>query len=255
MIMNLLGKTLVLVQVALSLVLLSWGVAVFAYPVDLGWKEPRRAWVDAPEGKSGNERIASEIDKRAAAVKKAVEAKHRALARVEQAQKAVAAVQHKFWQLHLAYNNVLVQLRQANADIPIREIRFAKDKGVPELDAKEPTGLAYDKAVPDADKSFEKYLQVLKDRHQSIKMTQESIAKILEEEKKITLYLAGKDANDKQVNPGIYGLLEQEAAMQTQLKEEYDYLQPLWVRELNAAQILMQRHARLEKRVKELEKP
>jgi hypothetical protein len=140
----------VLIQAALSLVFLSWGIAIFASPVDLAWKEPRRAWVDPPEGKSGNERIASEFDKRAAAVKRAVEAKQRALARVEAAQKKLAGVEHSFWQLRLAYNAELDKLQSGQGDIVVNEIEFKN--GTPAL-AKSPTGLAY-KALPGATKSI-----------------------------------------------------------------------------------------------------
>jgi hypothetical protein len=50
----------------------------------------------------------------------------------------------------------------------------------------------------------------------------------------------------------MYGLLEHEATLQRKLKEEYDYLQPLWIRELNSAQILLELNDRLKRRLKEL---
>lgn len=250
MIMNLLGKSLVLVQLALGVGFLGWAATIFAYPVDLGWKEPRRAWVDPPEGKKDNERIASEIDKRAAAVKKAAEAKQRALARVELAQKDLADVEHKFWRHHLAYRAEIARLQSADGKIDVRNILF--EGGVPTLDAKNSTGLAYEKKAVGVDLSIAKLLDVLGKRQGEIKSVQEDIKKILEKELEITRYLSGKDENDKQANPGLYGLLDEEASKQRKLKEEYDYLQPLWVRELNAAQILLERRARLEKRLKEL---
>lgn len=249
MIMNLLGKSLVLVQLALSVAFLGWAAAIFAYPVDLGWKEPRRAWVDPPEGKKDNERIASEIDKRAAAVKKAAEAKQRALARVELAQKDLVDAEHKFWRYHLAYRAEIASLKSADGKITVRNILF--EGGLPKLDAKSSTGLAYEKPLA-VDLSLVKLFDLMKARQDEIKKVQEAIKNNLAEETRLTRYLTGKDENDKQANPGLYGLLDEEATKQRKFKEEYDYLQPLWVRELNAAQILLDRRAKLERRLKEL---
>jgi hypothetical protein len=247
--MNYVGKSLVFVQLGLSLVLLSWGVAVFAYPVDLGWKEPRKVWVDPPEGKKDNERIASELDKRAAAVRLAVDAKHRAVARADKAVQELRGIEHRFWQYHLAYLAELDKLERAPGNIEIREILL--QNGTPVL-SKDSLGVVLDKPFKDVNQSFAAYDKIRIDREGQIDKLQEEIRKLLEAEQQVTLHVSGKDETGKRLGPGLYGLLEIEAAKQQKLKEEHDYLQPLWIRELNSAQIQLRINGRLKKRLKEL---
>ena len=69
--MNRIGKTLVLLHTAVSIVALSWAVGLFFQFTDWGWKEAR-----LKEGR----RIPSEYDKRTAAFKEGVKARDIALA-------------------------------------------------------------------------------------------------------------------------------------------------------------------------------
>src|SRR5439155_15535155 len=66
--MNSVGKALVLINLVLSIVLMTWALILIVQPVDYAWKEPRKVWVTSPpEGKKErSERIASRIDERVA---------------------------------------------------------------------------------------------------------------------------------------------------------------------------------------------
>src|SRR5262249_9003769 len=102
--MNVLGKALVLINFALSVVLLAWAVALFLRPVDWGWKEARKVWLDPAEGKSApNERQASLIDERVAAYGKLREFRKDGVARARQAAARLAPVEGQFGFNRLVY--------------------------------------------------------------------------------------------------------------------------------------------------------
>ncbi len=120
--MNNLGKTLVLINLVLSILLLSWAALLVLHPVDWGWAEPRKAFGSAGE-KKDNERIASKIDERIAAYSKFHEAKQLALPNVQPAQDRLNQSAH-----YLGFNRRLYRAELARLDrpnIPAQDLALA----------------------------------------------------------------------------------------------------------------------------------
>src|SRR5205807_10367081 len=94
MTMNRIGKGLVLVNTAASLVALAWAAGVFFQFTDWGWKEPRSEL---------GLRIPSEYDKRTATFKEAVKARDMALPALQPAWASLREAEERFPQNHLFY--------------------------------------------------------------------------------------------------------------------------------------------------------
>src|SRR5690349_3872250 len=108
MIMNRIGKGLVLANTAASIVALSWAAGVYFQFTDWGWKEPRSEL---------GLRIPSEYDKRTAAFKEAVKARDTAVPALQPAWASLRAAEEPFPQNHLFYKQELARLRSATDPI------------------------------------------------------------------------------------------------------------------------------------------
>jgi hypothetical protein len=243
---NYLGKGLVLVTVAVSGLFLAWTLAIFTQTVDWGWKDPRKGL---------GERMPSEIDKRIAAVKEALRFKARAEAVAKSAGDALVAAEQDFPSNVLSYQAKLKELREAPGKIKVVELKL--DKGVLARASKRATaGPVYENVVPGAEKSTAGYFVDLKKIQVAMDAATTEIKDLTEKEKELTENLNGKkDETGKAVKVGMYELLEREKKTQEQLKAEAEYLQPLWVRELVDAQLLIARMGRLDQRLEELKRP
>jgi hypothetical protein len=287
MIVNNVGKLLVLLHLAVSIVVLCWAVMLFIQPVDWGWKEPRKAWHDPPEGKKepANERVASRIDERVAAWGKLQENRARAMAAVKKAEKPLKDMEMGFAENHLYYAKELKRLESAEKIDPkegIAEVQFIPKDGRPQLKPPAPWGLptfgkplttkVEDKEVP-LDKSYAGYLADLLAKLKDIQQVQEKIGGRVDKDgnlvlddkgkpvkegwinklKAITLRLNGEhDDEGKLKEPGLYVLVEAEAEAQRKVREELDYLQPIWVTALYNAQLFRARRHQLEERLTKL---
>jgi hypothetical protein len=255
--MNNIGKALVLVNVALSLVLLAWAVILIAQPVDYGWKEPRKVWVTTPpEGKKEpNELIAAQIDERVAGYEKLREARGNAVAWAKQAAANLARVQGGFGYNHREYRREAERLWGKLGTIPIAEIRkpdgtYAFRKDVPGKEWKMPL---WDQPVPGVDRSYKQYVDDLGKKAKEIEAVSKRMGTVHDLQAKLTIQLNGVHGKEgKVVEPGYYDLLETEAQEQKRLREELEYLKPLWVMELFNADFLRARRQGLEKRLLEL---
>jgi hypothetical protein len=288
---NNLGKTLVVVNLALSLLGLGWAVAVVTSPVDWGKKEAGRVWTNPAEGK--NERRAARIDERLALKVLLADERLRALARVKQAEEAVRKAEAHFGYNHLAYVYELARLEAGQGDAKdprtaylvaagvlskdaaakgqfvVREVKFLPD-GSAAVIPNAAHGLpVFERIVTALEKPYAAYLKDYYDLVGEVKLNakgevEEVIkpgilgrlhaenAQWLAKKEQLTEWLNGKRAGDKVIKPGLYDLQEQEAEIQRRLREELTYLQPLWVRELYNAQLLRSRRMGLEKRLREL---
>lgn len=288
--MNNLGKTLVVVNLLLSVLGLGWAVAVVTSPVDWGKKEAARAWANPGEGK--NERLAAKIDERLALRVRLSEDRQRALARVKLAEEAVRKAEAHFGYNHLAYVYELARLEagQGAAKDPrtaylvaagvlskeaagkgefvVREIKFLPD-GSAAVNPNAAHGLpVFEKIVPGLEKPYAAYLKDYYDLVGEAKLNDKGEIEIIKpgligqlhkdnagwlaKKEKLTEWLNGVRVGDKVIKPGLYDLQEQEAEIQRRLREELTYLQPMWVRELYNAQLLRSRRMGLEKRLREL---
>jgi hypothetical protein len=256
MMINNLGKGLVLVTLAVSGLFLAWTIAVFLQSTDWGWKDPR---------KDLGERIPSEIDKRMAALNEAIKFGARAKASAKSAEDTLALAQKDFPRNVLLYQSKLKELRSGEGKINVMELKY--DNGVLVRDPKSPqvgdpksaratAGPVFDPVVPGAEKSALGYYADFKKVQAAIAATSVEIQKLTEKEKEMTVNLIGqKDEDGKLVKAGMYELLEKEKKTQEQVKEEMEYLQPLWVQGLMDAQKLLARMGGLDQRLIELKRP
>jgi hypothetical protein len=286
--MNKLGKTLVLVNLVFSVLLLSWAVALFFQPVDWGWQEPRKVYGAGGETKD-NERLASRIDERLAAYPRYVEAAQLALASLKPAQEALDETQK-----HLGFNRRLHRAELARLERPglpadqvalaamlspdvkqpakfepVRAVKYSPN-GLLALAGDRPWGWPIlDKVVEvevftaagkpqklKIDRPFSEYLTDLGKTIQAVEDVSLRLTGkdgLLEKLQKQTVWLNGRhDDKGQLIEPGVYQLLDMETAHQRKLREELDHLQPLWVRELYNAQLLRARRESLEQRLREL---
>src|SRR5437764_1104207 len=114
--MNRIGKGLVLVHTAISIVALSWAAGLLLQFMDWGWKEPRSEL---------GLRIPSEYDKRAAAFKEAVKARDAAFVTIKPARLALREAEERFGQNHLFYNQELTRLYSSTEPIEVKYIKKA----------------------------------------------------------------------------------------------------------------------------------
>ncbi len=146
--MNRIGKTLVLLNTAVSIVALSWAVGLFFQFTDWGWKEAR-----LKEGL----RIPSEYDKRTAAFKEGVKARDIALAGLVPARSALRDAQDHFAENHLFYVADLTRLRSSSEPI---EAKYIDETGKVALDTpgKNVGKPVLKDKVPGIAKSYDSYL-------------------------------------------------------------------------------------------------
>jgi hypothetical protein len=238
--MNKLGKLLVLLHTALSVVAMAGALGVFLQFVDWGWKEPR---------KQLDQRVASEYDKRAAALKEAAKARDIAFARVKPAQDALRDAQQRFAGNHLVYLDKLDKLRNAIGALEVKEIKYNKDGVVLDTPGKV-TGLpVFELKVDGIEKSYSAYQADLKKINGEIDDTVKETRKWTEALEAISDQLLGKNGA-----PGLYALLEDEKKAQDQAFFEKEYLQPRWARALEEAELFMSRRVGLEQTLQGLKK-
>jgi hypothetical protein len=245
MTMNTVGKSLVLVHVALSLLGMSWALALFLGAPDWGFKTPR---MDATE------RVPSELDKRIAAYKQALKARDAVLPGVDKAQGAAQLAMHRFAENHRFYRRHLEELRSGEGDIKVKEVKYTG--GELNLDVPRVGKPQFDD-VPDIDKSLVQYRKELTDAEQGlykqIHVLGEEVRDWIAKNNKVTFQLNGMDDAGKKVRVGLYDLLDLEAQMQARIRFEKEYLQPQWADAREQAGRYAERRARLEQTIERLE--
>lgn len=238
MIMNRIGKGLVLVNTAASIVALAWAVGLYFQFTNWGWKEARvkEGW-----------RIPSEYDKRAAAFKEGVKARDIALTGLMPARAALRDAEDHFAQNHLFYIADLTRLRSAAEPI---EAKYIENNGQIVLDTpgKETGKPVLKDKVEGIAKSFDAYLTDLKKLHDDIDKQIMEIRDWTAKEREVTFILNGKDDLGKvQKNTvGIYSLLDAEKKAQDAARAEKEYLQPIWARARQEAELLVERRQSLQ---------
>jgi hypothetical protein len=241
---NHLGKGLVLVTTAVSILFLAWAVAIYTQTIDWGWKDPRSEL---------KERVPSEIDKRMAALQEALRLTARSQAEVNDRASELAVAEKDFdGNVHL-YRAKLAELYTAKGAIKVQEIGYDKGKLLHNPPDRRTAPPAFGKVMDGIKKSLAEYQKEFNALQKEMDDVTAKINETLKKESELTVNLNGKkDENGKLEKVGLYTLLEKEKMTHDQIKAELDYLQPLWVQELVDAQLLLERTARLEHRIAEL---
>lgn len=251
--MNFLGKGLVLLHVTLSFLALSWAAAIFLQYVDWGWKEPRGDYWDTNQ-KKYTMRVASEIDKRSAALNQALIGRDTVMPEIKPQVDRLREAQKYFPVNHLWYQSKLASLRNDKEPIVVKEIKT--DQGVPLLESGEkPLGVpVLDNLIPNVTKSQAVLEADLKKINADIEVTTKQIDAITKESKKITSVLNGfNEETGAKERPGIYDLIQYESRTQSEIKVEMeDVLKPRWVDAVKEAELFVERRARLEADLKRI---
>ena len=227
---NKLGKFLVLVHTTVAILAMSWAGAVFLQFIDWGWKEPRK-YLD--------ERIASEYDKRAAALAEAHKAYTSLAPKVAPAQTAWRNAERRFPTNHLFYVAKLDELRNSPAPkMVVNEVLMTN--GSPSLDAAL-LGKPILKNPVAVSKSYVKYLEEYYAVQKQIEAVSAQIKGEIAKEEKLSQRLGGDDKK-----PGVYRLVEIEKETQDKIKSEKQYIQPQWVSALRQVDVYKDRQNRLE---------
>jgi hypothetical protein len=243
---NRIGKTLVLVHTAASLLFMTFAGAVFFQQIDWGWKEPRKDM-------SGTVRFASEIDQRSAAVVEAQKTIAMVGAPLGTAQALLASAEPRLYQNHLWYRDQLANLQSDPALKSVKEIKL--DKGAVVLDAPEIGKPVLGQDLPGLVHCHEQYLKELKDLQATIDDITNKIQKVVEEEEKpLTYLLNGKDDAGKPFRPGLYQLVDDSYQEQVRTKFEIDYLRPQWVELTRQLGQFQERYSYLEENLGRLKK-
>lgn len=261
---NLLGKTLLVIYVAGSIMLMTFAGALYLNAVDYGWKQPRQVYIDSEARKPAeNAAVPSRFDKREAAVRKVTRQKWESLLRLGQAQASYQEIEPFLADNRLKGDAELAKLENGPGEFVVKDIKF-DDQGLLGLEPSPNNRAlgfpALEVVVPGVSMSYSSYVAKLADVNSRIKTAQDRTDEVLKLEELLTNRMTGAiDKDGKQirqngavVQPGWYYLLEAEATAQRRLKAEVEYLQPLWVKELVDAQLLVSRRDILQKRLEEL---
>jgi hypothetical protein len=233
--LNSIGKGLVLVHTTFSLMLLGWALVTYLKFTDLGWKEPNKVW----ETKDTGFRIASELDKRTAALYELYRARERSLPAIKPALDQLVETMDRFPKNHLFYVDELKKVESSPDPIQAKAIK--SDKSGLNLDT---PGKAIGKPILETpiagiDKSLKKYQEDLKKLQDEIlklteddkdKMKEGDIPKLVKSIDEITIQLYGtkdKDGNTEVI--GLLEILEKERIQQDKVQAEKEYITPIYV--------------------------
>jgi hypothetical protein len=239
--MTLAGKILVVLNVGLSLIFLSWAVLTFTQATDWGFKDPRKDIVGQP--------IPSEIKKREAKLAEVKKTATPAVVAWRNASADLAAVEKRVPENHVWYVQQMKLADSAKGAVAVKELK--REEGRLVLDAAPWGHPVLDKQV--ADKSLEGYKDDFQTVQANIDTVRKNIAKLSETEKDLTAQINGSLDESGAHKKGILDLLELEAETQRRVKTEIDYIKPLWVQELMDAQLLIERQQQLEGRKEQLQ--
>lgn len=238
--MTTLGKTLVLVIVALSIPCFLFGLGIYSYSIDWGWTTDYTR-------KVFDQKIASEIGKRQAVLAELADAQNRALIAWKRAQTELAKTESTIASRQLQYTRELERI-QAGESISVEDLNHQK----PWLFKKNPrTGKPFFDS--DATKSYHGYITDLNAVLTKVNTVRTQINKVMADQKRLTEELIGKDEGGGKQGKGLYALITMEQDVQKRAREEVNDLKPLYYQELIAGQVLRDRQDSLRYRLQELE--
>lgn len=253
---NTLGKMLVLMHTVLSLAALTWGVVVIVQGRDFGWAEPAKTPIAFSADGTPTKwvRHASAIDKSRAALEDAAKHRDRLYAAVKPALDDLAEAEPYLADNHLDYLKELNRLAKGKDPLkdPVRRLDGGglvlekKNVGKPAFKDGEVEITLADGKVLKIEKTLEAYQEDLKALHTKIEAVQKELAKFNDDTKKFTTELIGTDDDNKQIQPGLYDLIELEYKAQTRYKEELEDIKQPWSTYIEQARQHMFRRTDLE---------
>src|SRR6266446_14050 len=242
--MNVLGKTLVLIHLALSVLALGWALMLFLQFLDLGWMEPKKVL---------DQRIASEFDKRTLAHRQAVKASTLVIADMEKQASNLFQARAAFPANHLLYVSELERLKTGTSDLPQEYKQPVWKDGVPTAsDGKPFSAPDLTATVEGIEHPLVKYMDDLRNLQKQVDQERERSMAWFERHAQITVLLNGEKVKDVTVKPGLYSLLDQEQQLQDKSKFEKEYLEPIWASALERAEVFLGRRDSLQNTIERL---
>lgn len=223
---NRIGKGLVLVHTAFALLLMAWAGSIFLSFDDFGWKDPFKVWDSKDTGK----RVASQLDKRVAALHQLYHARDRAVPGIRPAVDALMETMEHFPKNHLFYTEELKKIREAPDAIAPKAIVW--DKGDLVLDTKDKLvgKVTFGAPVPGIDKSIKTVNAELADVLAKVEAITPVIAKLVKDIDEITIQLYGSKNKDGTTDViGLLEVLENEKTHQDKIAAEKTHLIPIYV--------------------------
>jgi len=206
---------------------MTWAVMIFMQFKDFGWKEPFKVW----ETKDGGYRVASELDKRVAALHELYRARDRHAPAIRPALEALADTMERYPQNHLYYAKELEKVRSSPDAIQPKGIKWSKDGIVLDTPGKVIGKAVLDQPIEGIDKSLKVYREELKKVQGEIDKVSPEISKVVKQADEITIQLYGTkdEKTNESIDIGLYEVLELERVLQDKLAAEKEYLTPVYV--------------------------
>jgi hypothetical protein len=224
--MNRIGKSLVLVMMACSIVFMTWTVMVYLQFNDFGWKEPKKVWTS----KDAGYRVASMLDKRTAVLHELLRQKDRALPGVEPAIKTLNETMSFFPKNHQFYLEELEKVRNSDGEIAPQKLTWEKGELVLDTPGKNLGKPVMKGAVEGIKLSTKKTREELDGILAQIEKITPEIADLTKNTDAITIQLFGtKDDKGNSADIGLYEVLENENTHQEKIRQEIEYITPKYV--------------------------
>jgi hypothetical protein len=247
--MNMLGKSLVLLHALLSVAGMSWAIVLVLQARDFGRIEPNKEVLE-----KSTVLHASEYDKSQAAAVEASNTRNRTYAHVKPAIDSIRATEPFLPGNTLFYRSELLRLKEAPDKIEVRRLKDAGNKlDTPDNNLGKP--VPEDKVLEMVSKSYKAYEADRKKLFEEIDTVEAEIRKITNTTKKLTEQLTGTDEANKYVQPGLYQLIDLEFKYQGQIKSEIDDMKPNWSKAIEQSRLFQYRRADLEATLEKLQGP
>jgi hypothetical protein len=238
--MSVLGKLLVLIIAAFSLICCLFGVGIYTYSINWGWQEKFN------RSEFGT-KVASELKKRQDAIKELGEGRKRAEAGWLPARTLMVNTEANIARDQLNFVEEMERVRKG-PDLTVAQL--AKKK--PWLMEKQKrTGKALFEG--DIGKSYDSLVGEVNGVRKQMAKVRKDIQGVLDEETTLTEELIGKKDEAGKRQKGLYALVILEQEVQRRATEELGDLKPLYYQELVDSQTLLHRQESLQFRLRQLE--
>src|SRR5690349_11073792 len=104
---NIIGRSLILIYTTCAVLVMGWALITFLRLDDYGWLEPLKVW----DSKDTGYRVASDLDKKTAALQEQYRMRERSLPAIQPSLDALAESMDRFPKNHLFYVAELEKLR------------------------------------------------------------------------------------------------------------------------------------------------
>jgi hypothetical protein len=223
---NTIARFLILVYTACSILVLGWALATFLRLDDYGWIEPLKVW----ESKDAGYRVASDLDKRTAALIDQMRTRERSLPAIQPALDGLTETMDRFPKNHLFYVAELEKLKSSTDPIDPKAIKRDKGDIVTDTPGKTIGRPVLEGDIPDVKKSLKTAMEDKKKVDEDVEKITPEIAALVKQVDEVTISIYG--TKDDKGNTDVIGLnevLDKEKEHQDKITAEKEYITPIYV--------------------------